>query len=148
MKRALSQLPRAGEGVSKKLEDSLREGDFKKAAQAIQELKKQMESGNMPADQKEKLAQQLQKLEEQLKKAANLADRAKEIQKNLSPEEAKRAMEKLAQQAKDLQQLEKLAQSLGQCSKCINPDKGTRKESLPAVTQRFQITRRAEEATR
>jgi DNA repair exonuclease SbcCD ATPase subunit len=127
MKRALAQLPRAGEGVSKKLEDSLREGDFKKAAQAIQELKKQMESGNMPADQKEKLAQQLQKLEEQLKKAANLADRAKEIQKNLSPEEAKRAMEKLAQQAKDLQQLEKLAQSLGQCSKCMNPGQGNEK---------------------
>jgi hypothetical protein len=127
MKRALAQLPRADEGASKKLEDSLREGDFKKAAQAIQELKKQMESGNMPADEKQKLAQQLQKLEEQLKKAANLADRAKEIQRNLSPEEAKRAMEKLAQQAKDLQQLEKLAQSLGQCSKCMNPRQGKEK---------------------
>jgi uncharacterized protein with von Willebrand factor type A (vWA) domain len=127
MKRALAQLPRSDEGASKKLEDSLREGDFKKAAQAIQELKKQMEAGSMPAAEKEKLAQQLQKLEEQLNKAAKLADRAKEIQKDLSPDEAKRAMEKLAQQAKDLQQLEKLAQSLGQCSKCMNPGEGKEK---------------------
>ena len=48
-----------------------------------------------------------------------MADRAKQIQQGLSKEEAEKQLAKLAEQAKDLEKLDQLAQSLGECSKCL-----------------------------
>jgi hypothetical protein len=133
IKRSLSGLSKEGDGPGQKLQQSLREGDFKKAAEAVASLKKELAEGKIDPEQKQKLAEQLKRLEDELKKAASLADRAKELQKGLSAEEAKKAMEQLAQQASDLKQLDQLAKSLGESSQNLRPSKDSSAGEAPSL---------------
>ena len=151
MKRALESMAGSGEeGPGAKIQESLKQGDFKEAAKQVEKLKEEIAKGGLSNEEKEKLAKQLSKLEDQLKKAAQMADRAKQLEKGLSKEEAEKQLAKLAEQAKDLEKLDKLSQKMGQCAKCLadqakNGEKGDKQgpssadgESQPSSNEDLQ----------
>lgn len=119
IKRSLAGLSKESAGGAQELQEALRSGDFKKAAEAMAAMKKELTEGKLDAQAKEELAAQLKRMEEQLKKASSMSKQASELQKNLSPAEANEAMEQLSKQAGELKSLEQLADSLGGVSKSL-----------------------------
>lgn len=130
VKQQLEQLQKTPRGPADKFAKAMSQCDFSKAMKELNELQSKLEHGKLDAKQKAALAEQIEKMKEKLDKAQKAHEAAqkdlerqiKEQQKAGNKAEAQKLQEKLDQLKKQnlqMQQMQGLAQKLGQCSKCL-----------------------------
>jgi len=130
LKQQLQQLDKMSQkgqdGPARELQKALSEGKFDKAAEEIDRLMKKMQEHQMDAKDREKLQQQLQDIQKKLERLAQQKDREEKLKAaNLDPETLKREMKRLAEDKKKLEDLQNLANKLGQAQQKLkdgNPD--------------------------
>jgi len=130
----------AKDGPAKDLQKALQKGDFKKAQEELEKLRKKLanEDKENPLTEKEKeqLQKQLQDMKDQLKKAADPEEAKKELEQlkrdgKIDQQQFDKAMEKVKQNAakmspSDKQQLQEIADALKEADQAMkdgNPDK-------------------------
>ncbi len=131
IKKQLEQLQKnLDRGPADKFSKSLSKGDFKQAAQELQKLKDQINNSKLNPEQKEQLADQLEQMKQ---KVEQLADAQKQAQQDLQQrvdqlrqagqdaeaDKLEQQLEKLLQQAPQMQQMQNLAEKMGECAKCM-----------------------------
>jgi hypothetical protein len=85
MKKQLSRLRSKNQSASEKLADALGEGKFREAAEQIERLRKELESGKLDPKQKQEMADQLERLQKQVEQLAKAQeDRRKEAEQQLA----------------------------------------------------------------
>jgi hypothetical protein len=132
LKKNLDKLKNIEKGPGDKMNDALKEGDFGKAKEALEQLKEDLQAGKLKAEDKKQLAKQLEQMKQALEERAQAQQEAKEdlkhqIQQKMQEGNLAEAG-KLQQQLNELEQngdqmqqaMQKLADKLGQCSKCLN----------------------------
>jgi hypothetical protein len=131
MQRQLEAMKNLGAGPADKFAQALREGNLDLAMKELEKLAKQVEKGDLNAEQREQLAQQLEKMQQKLAEqaAAQQAAEKKLEQQQAAAEaagdkaEAGRIAEKLAQMRKQgggQQGLEqKMADQMAQAAKAL-----------------------------
>jgi hypothetical protein len=142
LKKNLRNLDKLESGPADQLAESLKQGDFEKAEQALGQLLEDLQNGKLDSEQMEKLNKQLQQLEEALRQAAqaheqakqNLREQIRKAQENGDADMAGQLQRKLEQlQASDcsISQLQEMADKLSQCQNCMSQsDTEGLKESL------------------
>lgn len=130
IKKQLDQLKNIARGPADNFAKAMREGDFEKASEALDEIKKQLAKSGLSEEEQKQLAQQLEQMQEKLK---GLAEAHQAAQRDLQNQIAQlkqagqmaeaskleEQLNKLLQQAPQMEQLEQLANQLGECSKCL-----------------------------
>jgi hypothetical protein len=131
MKKQLDKLGKIEKGPADKLADAMKEGDFKKAQEQLNQLKDDLKNGKLDDKAKEEIAKQMEQLKDKIKQ---MAQDAKEARQKLEQEIANKLekgdldgaaklqdkldqMNKQGKQAEDM--MNKLAEKLGQCAKCM-----------------------------
>ncbi len=110
----------AQKGPAEKLEEALKQGDFKKAAQELSKIAEQLKTGKLDEAQKKALEKQLGQMKDQLKKLADLEERRKQLEKAGLPKDVlQQELAKLDAQAKQLQKLQELAEKLGNAQEAM-----------------------------
>lgn len=146
LKKMLARVDPQGAGrQSDKLSEALGKGDFTAAAEALEDLRKQLEEAAKAADNPEaqrklqEMEQQLKQLAEQLAKVSETLSVQKDLENKagLTPEEAKKLLEELAK--KNPQQLqEELQKQLG--------TKGLSEQQIKQLAQKIQQQQQAQKA--
>jgi len=117
MKTMLSKMPNMKDGPAEKFAQALKAGDFKAAAEQLQNLQKQLQNNKLSDEQRKKLADQLNQIQKNLKDMANLAKKEQELRKNITnKEQLAKELAKLAEEKKKLELMQKLAEKLAQCA--------------------------------
>lgn len=135
LKDQLEQLKNLARGPADKLAGALRNGDMKQAAKELEALKEQLKDGKLDEESKKQLANQLEQMEQKMKAMAEKHRQMEEELKSQIAEkraagqtkeadELEKQLAKLAKQAPQMQQLEKMAQKLGQCAQCTKNGDG------------------------
>jgi hypothetical protein len=130
MRKQFDQLKNIEQGPADKMAASMKEGDFQKAMNEVKELQKQLESGEMTAEQKAELAKQLDQMREAMQEMKKAHEQAKkDLEKKIQQAKAagdKQQAEKLAAQLdqmtsqdQNMQQMQEMADKLGQCSQAL-----------------------------
>jgi hypothetical protein len=130
LKEQLNQLKNMKQGPADKLGQALKNGDMKQALNELQKLKEQLEQGKLDDQAKADLAKQMAEMEDKLKQLAEAHQKAQEeLQKQISEKRAagkseeanelEKQLSKLADQTPQMDQLKKLSDKLGECSKCM-----------------------------
>jgi len=124
MKAMLAKMPNMKDGPAEKFAQALKMGDFKTAAEQLQDLQKKLQDGKLSEQDRKKLAEQLEKIQKQIKDMANLSKKEAELRKNITnKEQLAKELAKLAEEKKKLELMQKLAEKLGQCAQCNNGQK-------------------------
>ena len=114
LRESLRQLDQPGSPAASEIAEALSEGDFSKAASALEAMQEQLASGSMSEEEREALSEQLEALAEQLKELAADEAALKEALKQAGLDEQlagdPAALEEALQQAEQLneQQREQL----------------------------------------
>lgn len=104
------------DGPAKDLEKALSEGKMDQARQEIEKLIKKVQNNQLTEKEKQQLQKQLEDLQKNLERVAQQKDREQQLkQANLDPETLKREMKILDEEKKRLQDLQELANKLGNC---------------------------------
>jgi chemotaxis protein histidine kinase CheA len=114
----------AEKGPADKFNESLKKGDFKKAADEMSKMMDQLKSGKMTEAEKKALEKQLAQMKEQLDKLTNVAEKKKQLEEQLKkagmPEEQiKKELAKLDEQAKQMEQLKELADKIAKAAEAM-----------------------------
>ncbi|MCI0357585.1 MAG: hypothetical protein L0211_03755 [Planctomycetaceae bacterium] len=118
MKKELDKLKDIQNGPADKLADSLKEGDFGKAQEQMQQLKEDLKNGKLGQEDKEKLAKQMDQMKDALKQG--IQD-GKEAREKLQQEIEKKLEEgNIAEAAKLQQQLDKMNENAQQMEEQMN----------------------------
>jgi hypothetical protein len=148
--RQLMQLKEMGQnGPADQFSKELAKGEFKQAAEKINDLQKKLEKGELSSSEKKALQEQLGEMSKKLKDAANMEERKKQLDQalkngGLSKEQYEREMEKLKEQSKSLKQLEQLADKLGKAQEALK--KGDTKQASEALGMtKEQLTQMAKQ---
>ncbi len=130
LKDQLDQLRKLEGGPAERLAAALKRSDFLKAAQEIGKLKEQLEQGGLDENQKQQLAAQLDQLQQQLSRLAEAQQAKKEdLQQQIDQlrqagqtdqaDRLQQQLDKLLQQAPEIEQINQLAEQLKQCGQCM-----------------------------
>ncbi len=130
LREQLSQLKGANEGPADKLVRSLKNGDLNQAAQELQKLQEQLAGGNLDDKQLQQLAAQLQEMKDKLAQAAKEHEQKKQaLQEQIDKahqagnqqlaQQLQQQLDQLQQQNGNMQQLQDMANKLGQCQECL-----------------------------
>ena len=150
LKHNLQNLEKFEAGPAEKLADGLKQGDFEKSEEALQQLMKKMESGEMSPADMQQLQKQLEKLEQALAEAAQAHEQSKQaLQEQIKQAEAAGDMQKAAQlqrkleqaQAQDAQmaQMQQMADALSQAQQAMKQgDMQSAKEQLSKMASQLQ----------
>jgi len=129
-RRQLRQLTKVSDGPAEKFAKAVSRGNFQQAMKELDKLKQDLANGKLSDKQKAELTQQLDEMKEKLQKLADaqkaaekdLQDRVNKARQAGNQAEASKleeALDQLRQQGPQMDQLQDLAQKLGQCSKCM-----------------------------
>jgi hypothetical protein len=135
LKEQLRQMKNLSEGPADQLASAMKQGDFKKAMEQLDKLRKEIASGNLDEQTKEQLAQQLQQLQEQLEQIAQARKEAMErLEQQIAQQKAagnrdaaaqlQRQLDKMQSQNQQMQKIQQIAQQMGECSQCIGDGDG------------------------
>ena len=130
LKQQLSQLRDLKEGPAEKAARAMKNGDFKNAIEAVRDLQKQLQNGELSEEQKEQLAQQMQQMKEKLEQMANereaqKQDLQKQIQDKLASGDRKAAgdlqkkLDDMMSQDSQMNNMQQMAQKMGQMQKSL-----------------------------
>ncbi len=131
LKKQMKKMKQFGKGPAEKVAEAMKQGDWKKALDEINQLQNKIASDQLTQEEKKKLAKQLQKMKEKLTEGAEANKEAMEnLQKQIEEQrkkgdlakagELQQKLDKLAQQQPQMKNLEKLAKQLQQCQDCMN----------------------------
>ena len=150
LKRNLQNLEKFEAGPAEKLAEALKQGDFEKAEESLEQLMKKMEAGEMNAADMEKMQKQLEKLEQAMAEAAQAHEQTKQsLKEQIKQAEAAGDMQKAAQlqrkleqaQAQDAQmaQMQKMAEALSKAQQSMKEgDLQAAKEELSKMANQLQ----------
>jgi uncharacterized coiled-coil DUF342 family protein len=115
---------KGGPKEGKELAKALARGDFQRAAEEVERLRKKMQKDDLKPEERAQLEKEMRDLERQLKRLGDmqdLRDRLKEAldKGDLEREQFDQQMQELEQMAGDLQDLQDLAEALGECLQCL-----------------------------
>jgi len=142
VRKQLNEMKGIEQGPADEFVKALKDGDLKKAADELKQLKSKLAEGKMNQEEREKLANQLEQVKKKLQDLADahrqaqqdLEKRIKQAQQEGRNERAAQLQEqldKLQQQQPQMEQLDKLADKLGQCAQCMkNGQQGAAGEML------------------
>jgi hypothetical protein len=144
MKENLEQLKNLDRGPADKFAQALSHGDFKKAADELKKLQDELANNKLDDKQKADLAKQLDQMKDKLDKLAearkaaeqDLKQRANQLRQAGQVAEANKLeeqLDKMLQQAPQMEKMKEMAEKLGQCSKCLKQGKGD--EAAKALDQ-------------
>jgi hypothetical protein len=135
LQEQLGQLKDIPKGPADKFRDEIAKGDLEKALKELQKLQQDLAKGKLDAKQQKALADQLQKMQDNLNKL--LADNKKQQEQLKNQIQQARqagdqtAADKLQQKLAQLQQklppanqVQQMAQKLGQCANCLKQGQG------------------------
>jgi len=117
-------------GPADKFLEAVKQGDFKQAMKELGDLKKQLAQGKLDDKQREQLAKQLDQMQEKLKKLAdahrqaqedlqNRIDQARQAGRHDEANKLEEQLDAMRQQAPQMDQLQDMADKLGQCAQCL-----------------------------
>lgn len=130
LKRQLSQLRDLKEGPANKIARSMKNGNFKAAIEAVKELQKQLEKGELSDEKKQQLAQQLEQLKEKMQQMANAHEEEKQaLQKKIQEKlasgdrtaaaELQKKLDDMSAQDSQMNNMQKMAQKMEQMQKSM-----------------------------
>ncbi len=113
-------------------------GDFHKARDALDKLRKQLQQNKLTQQQRRELAEQFKQLQEKIKRVAEKDEKLKQLKKEfaegrISKEQMDREMEKM--KTKELQELSNL---LGECKECLAGDPEHAAAALAKMAKQFE----------
>lgn len=150
LKRNLQSLEKFEAGPAEKLADAMKQGDFEKAEQALQQLQKKMEAGEMTASEQQQLQKQLEKLEKAMTDAAQAHEQNKQaLKEQIKKAEAagdsqqaaqlQRKLEQAQAQDAQMQQMQQMADSLSKAQQSMKEgDLQAAKDQLSQMAQQMQ----------
>ncbi len=154
----LKQLKNIQQGPADKFGEALKKGDFEQALKELKELRNQLNHDKLDAESKAQLAKQMDQMEQKLRQMVeahkkleqDLKQQAKTLREQGRKKEAdelEKQLSKLAQQASQMDQLKRMADKLGECSKCMKQgDKAGAKQAMDAMkTELADLQQQAEE---
>ena len=126
----LNQLKNIDRGPADKFLSAVKKGNFKQAQEELEQLKTKLDQGDLTDQERQQLADQLKQMQEKLEK---LADAHRQAQQDLQQriDQARQAgqedeagklqeqLDRLRQQLPQMNQLQDLANKLGQCAQCL-----------------------------
>lgn len=105
LRKNLKNMEKFDAGPAEKLADALKQGDFEKAEESLEELLKKMQNGEMSNADMQKMEKQLEKLQQAMADAAESHEQAKQaLKEQIAQAEAAGDMQKAAQLQRKLEQ--------------------------------------------
>ena len=151
LKRQMEQIGGIDKGPAEMLAKALAKGDFQKAANELEQLKKQLDDKKLDPAKKDELAKQMEQLKQKIQQMAQQAkDAQADLQKRADqlrqPGGNPAAAEKLEEQIQRLQQqvpqmdaLNSLCNKLGQCANQMKQGNGAQAcQSMQEAMQQLQ----------
>lgn len=135
LQKQLDNMKELTKGPADKIAKAMKEGDWKKALQELKDLQDKIASDNLSDKQKQELAKQLQQMKDKLAEANQANKDAMENLKKQIDEQRKKGdlakagelqqkLDQMMQNQPRMDNLNKLAEKLGQCQQCMkNGDK-------------------------
>jgi len=117
------------EGPAKDLQKALAQGKLEDAQEELDKLAKKLKNNELTGKEKEQLAKQLKDVQNKLQRLAQNKDKEDKLEQlrregKIDEETLKREMEQLKKDSKKLQDLQDLAQKVGQCQQCLKKGDG------------------------
>lgn len=132
------------DGPAKDLEKALSDGDFNKAHNELDKLAEKMKNNELTEKEKDKLKDQLQDLQDKLERLARNKDKEEELKKlnregKLDQETLERELKRLEQESEKLQDLQDLADRLGEAKKNLeNGDNDGAMDQLKSAANKLK----------
>jgi len=130
IRKQLNQLKNMKKGPADDVTKALKEGDFKKALDEIENLKDKLQKNDLTDEEKANLADQLDQMKNKLDNLAQAHEQAKQDLKQqieqakndgdqAKAEQLQQQRDRLSQQNQQMDRLQQMANKLGQCSNCM-----------------------------
>jgi chemotaxis protein histidine kinase CheA len=130
LEKQLNSMKDFGQGPAEKIASAVKQGDWSKAVDELNKLKEQVASGELSDEKKEQLQQQLDKMQNKLAEAAQAhSDAMQDMKEQIDQQkqngdlakaaELQQQIDKLAAQKPQMDNLQQLADKLGQCQDCM-----------------------------
>lgn len=147
IKEQFQKMKSLGAGPADKAAEALKQGDWKKALDEVDKLAKDLRTGKLDKEAKERLEKQLQQMKQKLESAAQAHQQAmKDLKKQIDEQtkkgnlakagELQKKLDQLQQQKQQMDMLKKLAQQMGECQQCMQEGDG--KKAAEAMSQMAQ----------
>jgi len=160
IKEQLKQLGGFEKGPADRFAQAVKEGNFQKAIRELDALREKLANEELTDAEKEQLGKQLDQMRERLEQMAAAQQEArKQLEEQLAQAqregradeaaELERQLEQLNQQMAQQEQMNKLAERLGQCSQCLKQGNGSQAaEQLEMAASDLQtLSRQFDELT-
>lgn len=150
LKKNLQNLEKFEAGPADKLASGLKQGDFEKAEEALEQLMEKIKNGEMNSADMQQLQKQLEQLEKSLSEAAKAHEQSKQsLQEQMKQAEAAGDMQKAAQLQQKLEQMQaqdanmammqQMADALSQAQQSMQQgDMQAAQEALAAMASQMQ----------
>lgn len=130
IKKQLEKLDKIGQGPAEKFLKAVANGDLKKAAKELGQLKSKLARNELSDEERAKLASQLEEMKDQLQQSVeeqrqrmrDLENRIQQARAGGNDEQADRLqqqLDNLQQQSQQMNNLENMANKLGQCAQAL-----------------------------
>lgn len=142
VQKQLEQLKNFDNGPAEKLINALSRGELKKAQEEFQKLKEKLEKNELTEKEREELGKQMEQMKDKMHELAEAhrqamdalqkqIDQARQAGDNQKASELEEQLAKLQAQIPQMNQMEKLAEKMGQCAQCMK--NGQMKEAAEAM---------------
>ena len=150
VKKQLQRLPKLNKGPADKLADAVKEGDFKKAVDQVNQLQEKMKNGELNAEEKKQLGSQMSQMQDKLNEMKDAQQAAKESLKeqieqakaegdNAKAGELQKELSKLKAQDQQMENLQDLADKLGKAADNLeNGDPQKAAEQLQEIAKNLE----------
>ncbi len=150
MRKQLEGLKNIERGPAESLAKAMKEGNFEKAVEQLQQLQDKLASGDLSPEEKEQLTKQLQQMQQKMQEMADAHQEAKaELERQIQQKMAagdlegagklQRKLDQLEQQDSQMQRIEQMACKLGECSEAMqNGDMKSAQAKLDEFSDQLQ----------
>jgi hypothetical protein len=150
MQKQFEGLKNIERGPADKIAKAMKEGNFEKAMEQIKQLQDKMAKGDLSKEEQKQLAKQLNQMQQKMQEMADAQRAAKaELERKIQQKMAEgdteaagklqRKLDALQQQDKQMQQLEKMANKLGQAAEAMeNGDMESAQSQLSEFSDQLQ----------
>ncbi len=165
VQQQLQMLKDIKQGPADRMAKAMKQGDFQTALNELKRVQDQLQKEEMSAEDAKKLQEQLAQMKQKLQEMSQAHDQAKrdlekQIQQKLAQGDRKAAgdlqkkLDQLANRDKQMSQLDKMAEKLGECSQCLQQGQmkdaagqlGQMAESLESMQQELAEMEMLEDA--
>lgn len=129
-KNQFRRLNSISKGPADRMVNALQDGNFKKALEELKKISEKLNNAELTEEEKQKLADQLSQMQQKMQSMVDQQARAKqELQRQIqqkmtagdvaAADKLQRQLDQLRQQDGQMERMQRLANSLGQCSECL-----------------------------